>query len=58
MKPMSVDQCVAEGLSALNANRATHIAGRLNRIMATLMPRSMATRMMGNMMEQIFAGKV
>lgn len=57
MKPMSAHQVVAEGLAALNANRATHIAGRLNRWMAALMPRGMATRMLGSMMEKIFAEK-
>lgn len=57
IKPMNAHQVVAEALAALNANRATHIAGRMNRWMAMLMPRSMATRMMGSMMEKLFAGK-
>jgi uncharacterized protein len=57
VKPMSPQQVVAEGLAALNANRATHIAGRMNRWMAALIPRSMATRVMGNMMEKLFTGK-
>jgi len=55
MKPMSPRQVVAEGLTALSTKRATHIAGRTNRIMATLMPRRMATKMMGSMMAKMFA---
>jgi len=55
IKPMSTQQCVSEGLQALGANRATHIAGRLNRIMASLMSRSIGTKLMGNMMSRIFA---
>lgn len=51
MKLMSTRQCVAEGLAALSANRATRIPGSLNRIMA-LMPRSLATRMYGSMMRR------
>src|SRR5262249_40326794 len=49
MKLMSAQQCVAEGLAALNANRATHIAGRMNRIMLALIPRSVRPAMMGAM---------
>jgi short-subunit dehydrogenase len=55
MKPMSTQQCVAEGLAALGANRATHIAGRMNRIMAGLMPRSLATRLYGSMTARVLA---
>jgi short-subunit dehydrogenase len=55
MKPMSPEQCVAEGLAALGANRATHIAGRLNRIMAGSMPRSLATRLYGSMTARVLA---
>lgn len=56
MKPMSAEQCVAEGLAALRAGRATHIAGRLNRWMNAFMPRSVATRVNGNMIGKVFAG--
>jgi uncharacterized protein len=49
MKLMSPQECVAEGLAALGANRATHIAGRLNRIMLALIPRSVRPKMMGAM---------
>lgn len=53
IKPMSPKQCVAEGLTALSANRATHIAGRLNRIMAAVMPHSLAIRMYGSLTQQL-----
>lgn len=56
MKPMATKQCVAEGLAALAANRATHIPGGLNRIMAVVMPRSLATRMYGSMMRRTRSG--
>lgn len=57
MKPMSAEQCAAEGLRALQANRATHVAGRANRFMSRLMPRAMATAMMGAMIGKTFARK-
>jgi short-subunit dehydrogenase len=53
VKPMSTTQCVAEGLAALSANRATHIAGSLNRVMAALMPRQLAIRMYGGLTQQL-----
>lgn len=49
MKPMTVAQCVAEGLTAFNANRATHLSGRLNRLMIALVPASIIRRVLGNM---------
>lgn len=49
MKLMSAQACVAEGLAALGANRATHIAGRMNRLMIALIPRSIRPKMMGAM---------
>jgi short-subunit dehydrogenase len=55
MKPMSAERCAAEGLTALSLNRATHVAGRMNRLMARLMPRSVATSMMGAMIGKRFA---
>jgi short-subunit dehydrogenase len=57
MKPMSAERCAAEGLTALSLNRATHVAGRMNRIMAKLMPRSIATSMMGAVIGKKFARK-
>jgi hypothetical protein len=55
LKPMSTGQCVAEGLAALSANRATHIAGRMNRLLAALMPRWLATGMYGSLSAQVLA---
>jgi uncharacterized protein len=57
MKAMSVEQCVDEGLAALGANRATHITGRMFRILAALTPRSVMTRMNGNMLAKAVAAK-
>lgn len=49
MKVMSAQQCVAEGLAALNANQATHISGNLLRLMMAVIPRSVRPKMMGTM---------
>src|SRR5580693_3228407 len=45
MTPMSVDQCVSEGLSGLRKNRSRVVPGRLNRIMNALVPASLARKM-------------
>src|SRR6202011_690715 len=45
MKPMSVEQCVSEGLSGLLKNRSRIVPGRLNRIMNALVPASLARKM-------------
>lgn len=58
MKPMSAERVALEGLRALEANRATHIAGRANRLLSRLMPRSLATALMGAMIGKKFAGPV
>jgi short-subunit dehydrogenase len=55
IKPMSPAQCVAEGLAALKMNRTIHIAGRMNRLMAALIPRPLATRMYGRMAANVLA---
>ena len=55
IKPMSTEQCVAEGLAALRMNRATHIAGRMNRLMAAVIPRSVATRVYGRLAAKVLA---
>jgi short-subunit dehydrogenase len=57
MKPMSAQQCVDEGLAALGANRATHITGRMFRILTALTPRSVMTRMNGTMLAKAVAAK-
>ncbi len=53
LKPMSPEQCVAEGLAALSANHATHIAGRVNRMLARVIPHRLAIRMYGSMSAQV-----
>jgi short-subunit dehydrogenase len=57
MTPMPAERVAAEALSALRRNRPTHIAGRVNRLMARLMPRSLATTMMGALIGKKFAGR-
>jgi short-subunit dehydrogenase len=44
LKPMSVEQCVSEGLSGLVKNRSRVIPGRLNRLMNALVPAFLARR--------------
>ena len=53
MRPMSVESCVAEGLAALAAGAVTRVPGRMNRVMTTLMPRSMTVKMLGDMNAKI-----
>jgi hypothetical protein len=57
MKPMSAERVAAEALRALQKNRATHIAGRVNRVMSRLMPRSVATTVMGALIGKKFAAR-
>lgn len=57
MKPMSVEQCVFEGLEALKRNRSTHISGRLNRIMNALIPAHLSRVMMHKMMARALANR-
>ena len=51
MKPMSVEQCVSEGLNALRVNRSRIVPGRLNRFMDAFVPafvkRTMTAKMLG-----------
>jgi hypothetical protein len=49
MKPMLIEKCVYEGLEALRKNRATHLSGRMNRILDALIPTSKSRGMMGKM---------
>lgn len=58
MKPMAVDQCVAEGLEALIANRVTCIPGRMNRILFSLMPRALVRKMVAKMFGRAVANKM
>jgi short-subunit dehydrogenase len=57
MKPMSVEQCVSEGLGGLLKNRSRIVPGRLNRIMNALVPASLARRMEADMLDKGLASK-
>src|SRR5467141_2842668 len=57
MKPMSVEQCVSEGLSGLLENRSRIVPGRLNRIVNALVPASLARKMEADMLGTALAGK-
>jgi hypothetical protein len=50
MKPMSVEQCVSEGLSGLSKNRSRIVPGRLNRILNALVPASLARKMLADLL--------
>jgi uncharacterized protein len=57
LKPMSVEQCVSEGLSGLLKNRSRIVPGRLNRIMNALVPASLARKMEAHMIVNGLASK-
>jgi short-subunit dehydrogenase len=57
MKPMSVEQCVSEGLRSLLKNRSRIVPGRLNRIMNALVPASLARKMEADMLGKGLASK-
>jgi short-subunit dehydrogenase len=57
MKPMSVEQCVSEGLSGLVKNRSRIIPGRLNRILNALVPASLARKMLADLLGKGLASK-
>src|SRR6266550_4393463 len=57
MKPLSVEQCVSEGLNALLKNRSRIVPGRLNRIMNALVPASLARKMEADMLGKGLASK-
>jgi short-subunit dehydrogenase len=57
MKPMSVEQCVSEGLNALRENRSRIVPGRLNRIMNALVPASLARKMEADLIGKALASK-
>jgi short-subunit dehydrogenase len=57
LKPMSVEQCVSEGLSGLIKNRSRVVPGRLNRIMNALAPASFARKMEADMIGKALANK-
>lgn len=57
MKPMPVEQCVFEGLEALKRNRATHLSGRIDRIMNALIPARLSRSMMRTLMAKALAAR-
>jgi short-subunit dehydrogenase len=57
VKPMTVEQCVSEGLAALSANRPSHLAGAVYRFMNRLMPRSLFREMNGKMLLRVLTHK-
>src|SRR5712671_6480669 len=57
MKPMSVEQCVSEGLNALRENRSRIVPGRLNRILNALVPASLARKMEADLLGKGLANK-
>jgi len=57
MKPMSVEQCVSEGLNALRENRSRIVPGRLNRIINALVPTSVKRTMTAKMLGKALASK-
>ena len=57
MKPMSVEQCVSEGLSGLVKNRSRIVPGRLNRILNALVPASLARKMEADLLGKGLASK-
>jgi hypothetical protein len=57
MKPMSVEQCVSEGLSDLLKNRSRVVPGRLNRILNALVPASLARKMEADLLGKGLASK-
>jgi uncharacterized protein len=57
MKPMSVEQCVSEGLSGLRKNRSRIVPGRLNRILNALVPASFARKMEAELLGKGLASK-
>src|SRR3979411_77170 len=57
MKPMSVEQCVSEGLGGLLKNRSKIVPGRLNRILNALVPASLARKMEADLLGKGLASK-
>ena len=57
MKPMSVEQCVSEGLSGLLKNRSKIVPGQLNRILNALVPASLARKIEADLIVKGLASK-
>jgi len=58
MKPMKVEQCVAEGLQALYLNRSLMIPGRLNRIMNAVVPAFVVRRLTASTFKKTLANNL
>ena len=57
MKPMSVEQCVSEGLRGLLKNRSRVVPGWLNRVMNALVPASLARKLEAELLGKGLASK-
>ena len=57
MTPLSVEQCVSEGLSGVLKNRSRIVPGRLNRIMNALVPASLARKIEADILGKGLARK-
>jgi hypothetical protein len=57
MKPMSVAQCVSEGLGGLVKNRSRIVPGRLNRTLNALIPAFLARKMLADLLGKGLASK-
>src|SRR4030088_3134380 len=57
LKPMSVEQCVSEGLSGLLKNRSRIVPGRLNRILNALVPAFLARKIEADLIVKGLASK-
>ena len=57
MTPLSVEQCVSEGLRGLLKNRSRIVPGRLNRIMNALVPASLARKIEADILGKGLARK-
>ena len=57
MKPMSVEQCVSEGLNALRENRSRIVPGRLNRFMNAFVPAFVKRTMTAKLLSKALASK-
>ena len=57
MKPMSVEQCVSEGLSGLVKNRSRIVPGRFNRMLNALVPASLARKILADLLGKGLASK-
>ena len=57
IQPMKVEQCVREGLDALQNNRSLIIPGRVNRIMNAVIPAFIVRSLIASTFEKILGGK-